>query len=400
MSLFWPGPGRALQGHLEMFARVDQARSWVAAHQGRVVPDSELEAAPRLFRQRLRLMTTMGDNVGIVDGHSLTDLDHPHQAHTVRNVQRACGLINTEHELLDRGETHYLSHHILTSIAAAAEASDDEPLFPTDLPCPNGLLVFEYPFIIPDLHPTTGAVVPELRMPVRAIGWSAQQVHAVEDGEMVPHDGIFYSVYTDLEAWDALFVTSVREHLPEEYAMFREVYDNPDIDPMWCIDNSGWAFGKSWRRSPLDQPRDAFESGEIHSTVATVRRLLLAIFRFEWQRILVPETYRPSRAEHRRALRAGMKLEDGYVKVLRLRRHVEAEARGEQPPTGDQLAYDHQWMVRGHPRRQWFPSLGPARNPDGSWNPDSHRQIWIEPFTKGNPYAPLVVGHDVTAVVR
>ena len=94
-----------------------------------------------------------------------------------------------------------------------------------------------------------------------------------------------------------------------------------------------------------------------------------------------------------------VKLEDGYVKILRLRRHVEAEARGEKPDS-DPLAYDHQWLVRGHPRRQWFPSLGPARNEDGSFNVDSHRLIWIEPFVKGNPYAPLVIGHNVTAVVR
>ena len=142
------------------------------------------------------------------------------------------------------------------------------------------------------------------------------------------------------------------------------------------------------------------EHGETHQTVAYVRRFMLALWRFCWQRILVPETYRPSRHETKRALRAGLTLEDGYVKVLRLRRHVEAELRGETVDAGDPLAYDHQWIVRGHPRRQWFPSLGPARNDDGSFNIDSHRLIWIEPHLKGNPYAPVVIGHNVTAIVR
>ena len=94
-----------------------------------------------------------------------------------------------------------------------------------------------------------------------------------------------------------------------------------------------------------------------------------------------------------------MTLEDGYVKILRLRREVEAEARGENVDS-DEWRRDHQWIVRGHPRRQWFPSLGPARNEDGSFNQDSHRLIWIEPHVAGNPYGPLVIGHNVVAAVR
>ena len=126
---------------------------------------------------------------------------------------------------------------------------------------------------------------------------------------------------------------------------------------------------------------------------------MLSYFRLTWQRLLVTQTYKPSRPEQQHALRAGLKLEDGYIKVVRLRRHVEMEARGERVD-GDQLAYDYQWVVRGHPRRQWFPSLGPARNPDGTFNESSHRLIWIDPHVKGNPFGPLVVGNNVTVAVR
>jgi len=348
----------------------------------------------------------MADNIGISiihDGRAMGDQDHPGVMATERNLLRAGSLIATEHEMLNKGETHYISHHISTAVAAAAETADDEPLFPTDLPCPHGLMVFEYPLIFPDLHPVTGAVVPELKMPIRAIGWSTQtvQVRNPDTKLLEPNQGIFYAMYTDIEAWKTLFLTSVQEHLPDEWEAHKDLYDTAETtrDSMWCIDTSGWAFGTSWRRGGGDLPREAFEQGEIHDTVARTRRFLLAMWRFEWQRILVPQVHKPSRAEHRQAARVGMKLEDGYIKVLRLRRHVEAEARGEHV-SGDQLAYDYQWLVRGHPRRQWFPSLGPARNPDGSFNHDSHRLIWIEPFTKGNPYAPLVVGHAVTSVVR
>jgi hypothetical protein len=405
-GVMWSGPGKALQAHLGMFERVDRTRNWMISVAGREVTQRMLESAPDLFRQRARLMTTMADNIGITvvqDGHTMSDQDHPQAMATQRNLLRASSLINTEHELLNQGETHYVSHHIVAAVEAAAEAADDEPLFPTDLPCPHGLMVFEYPLILPDLHPTTGVVMDELRMPIRAIGWSTQtvQVRNRDTGELEPHPGIFYALYTDQDAWKALFLPSVKEHLPDEYDEYQPLYDGVETthDPMWCIDSSGWAFGTSWKRGGNDLPREAFEQGQIHDMVARVRRFILAMWRFEWARILVPQVHKPSRAEHRQAARAGRKLEDGYVKVLRLRRHVEAEARGEHI-SGDQLVHDCQWMVRGHPRRQWFPSLGPARNPDGSFNADSHRLMWIEPHTKGNPYAPLRVGHNVTAVVR
>jgi hypothetical protein len=90
--------------------------------------------------------------------------------------------------------------------------------------------------------------------------------------------------------------------------------------------------------------------------------------------------------------------EDGHIKVLHLRR-TEQAARREGESDAD-YARRHQWIVRGHWRRQWYKSLGPARHADGTFNEASHRLIWIDPFLAGNPFGPLVVGHNVTAAVR
>jgi hypothetical protein len=409
VSVMWSGPGRALQFHLDLFRYVDRAHTWIDTHAGGVtVP--QLAAAPPTMRQRLRLMSSMAAVLaddGTVNGVSVaTQRDSDEIVTTQGNINRATGLVNTEYDILNRGETHYVSHHIMATVAAAADQCGDEPLFPTDLPAQQGLIVFEYPLLIPDLHPDTGEIVPELEMPVRAIAWGQSDGVYTPKGDgsglSVPMPGIFYALYTDAETWRALFVPSIQRVLPDVWAESEDLYtdDPPDRDPFWCVDSSGWTYAIPWRRSTALGPTEARELGETHQTVAYVRRFLLALWRFQWQRILIPETYRPSRHETKRAHRAGLALEDGYVKVLRLRRHVEAEARGEHVDAGDPLAYDHQWLVRGHPRRQWFPSLGPARNEDGSFNVDSHRLIWIEPHTKGNPYAPLVVGHNVTAVVR
>lgn len=50
--------------------------------------------------------------------------------------------------------------------------------------------------------------------------------------------------------------------------------------------------------------------------------------------------------------------------------------------------YQHRWVVRGHWRRQYYPSRG------------SHMPIWINPHIKGPEGAPLKTGERVNAWVR
>ena len=106
--------------------------------------------------------------------------------------------------------------------------------------------------------------------------------------------------------------------------------------------------------------RDARRQGTKIVGPSFIRRWLLAYFRWTWQRIVVSVPHHPDRAAGRRMDRAGFDLIDGYVKVMRLRRTVELKAHGERWMASTS---DHQWIVRGHWRRQWYRSLGPARLP-------------------------------------
>jgi hypothetical protein len=408
MGTLWSGPGKALEYHLDMFRAVERTKRWVDQHAGRKTTEWSM---PGLLQQRLNLMTAMetgGLGAFPADGSSLAEMrKDPDYALRQANVERAVGLVSNEYQILNEGETHYVSHHIASSITEAAEHSYAEPLYETDIPARHGLIVFEHPLLINDLHPDTGKVVEGLTMPVRAIGWMlSNEIYIrgeggklyTEDEGYLPTSGIFYTLYTDVEAFETFYVASCNNLVPEDERNLAKTLEDARILRSWAIDTSAWAFKTPWSAGIDERPRDQYEIGQVHSNVAWMRRWLLAYFRWTFQRILVPTTYKPSKPELKRAARAGHPI-DGHIKVLRLRREYEADQRGEKPES-DPMRWSYQWIVRPHPRRQHYPSLGPARNEDGSFNPDSHRQIWIESYAKGNPMGPLVVGHNVTVSVR
>ena len=71
-------------------------------------------------------------------------------------------------------------------------------------------------------------------------------------------------------------------------------------------------------------------------------------------------------------------------------RGVRLRERSVDNPSGDVLdravSWSHSWMVRGHNRAQWYPSI------------QAHKVIWIAPYLKGPEDAPLKM--PVYQVVR
>jgi hypothetical protein len=113
-------------------------------------------------------------------------------------------------------------------------------------------------------------------------------------------------------------------------------------------------------------------------TVSTAQGDLTRFMQTLWRLMqqTIAETYRerPSRASRRRAERAGAV--EKYVTVIRLRRPHRPPAEGHVPA---EVEWTHRWLVRGHWRNQWFPSMS------------AHRAIWISPFVKGPEDKPLEV---------
>lgn len=93
------------------------------------------------------------------------------------------------------------------------------------------------------------------------------------------------------------------------------------------------------------------------------------------QRVAEETVAHVDRAARRRMAREGK--EPPPVRVIAIRG---ASAHG----GGDgSREYVHRWIVRGHWRRQWYPSI------------QSHRPIWITPYVKGPEDAPLLGGEKV-----
>jgi hypothetical protein len=112
-------------------------------------------------------------------------------------------------------------------------------------------------------------------------------------------------------------------------------------------------------------------------------RLVFAAFRLAAQRGLVEQdTTRTPRSERRRTARLGLPERD--VRVARIRRTVHDS--GTENGTGQGREYQHRWVVRGHWRNQWYPTV------------EAHRPIWISPHVKGPDDAPLIGGERVTSV--
>jgi hypothetical protein len=122
-------------------------------------------------------------------------------------------------------------------------------------------------------------------------------------------------------------------------------------------------------------------SSPIGEPAEKVNDLFSRIFTF-WtliqQRIGLPQKVRMSRAARRRAEREmAFPPEFGEIRVIALRR-VNRHSFDDRDSDSEGVDWSHRWIVGGHWRNQWYPSI------------DDHRQIWINPYIKGPDDKPFV----------
>jgi hypothetical protein len=300
-----------------------------------------------------------------------------------------------EADMLFDAIPHYVSADIVNEVNEAVVTMEPEVLFPTDIITPAGFAVLEVPFLTTDLNPDTGDVAPGVHNAVRAIGWRVNDGIAgwnADTGRYEQRGGVDLFLYTSVGDYLEVYVPSLREQLAIDAAVPPGDWRN-DVRNLLTIDVAPWSFGTSWvpRRNADHAP------GTVIHSIGEIRRWFLAFMRLCWQENIIRTrhddlTDRPTRRRWERE-RPGTNLD---LQVLRLRRNVYPDAA--ETGTGSPLGY--RVKVRGFWRRQWYPSLGQARLPDGSMNPESHRLVWIEEHWRGPEDGDIRSPLKATSVVR
>jgi hypothetical protein len=287
-----------------------------------------------------------------------------------------------------RGETVFVSESVMAVVASASRTMEPEPIYATDLLYDHGLLIFQEPIVVSDLHPRTGKLDERLVLPIRAIGWKKSDHVRRKDGTI--GEGVLMIPYTDHDG-RVVFRESMRRLAMEENDEAFIFAEPPVKRGLMATDFLPWAFGVNWSigsETEYDFETRTFKG--LLSTVGEVRLFFLSLMRFAWQEIVKVQREavdRPVRREAQRVLK-DRDYSDGAC-VLRLRREVNYQARGD---SGTPLRF--RVVVRGHWRRQWYRSLGP------STSAEAHRTIWIDPHIRGDEALPIKEKHKVTAITR
>lgn len=131
-----------------------------------------------------------------------------------------------------------------------------------------------------------------------------------------------------------------------------------------CIFGAGIPYGSTYP--------DDFGSAAAPAAHVTTTLTMLAFLASPY---IPQEVRRVDRAARREAIRAGKPVDDDAVTFVTLRRPEGGRReRGEETDVN----WQHRWLVNGHVRAQWYPSE------------QAHRLIWIAPYIKGPPDAPML----------
>jgi hypothetical protein len=143
---------------------------------------------------------------------------------------------------------------------------------------------------------------------------------------------------------------------------------------------SNYEFSMYGIRDGLDYP-DGIADPQAREGVGQI----LAALAFLAAEVIDVEASRIPRPE-RRAIKKANQPEPAPVSVVRLRRASQTT----EPQTSDSAGskYSTRWLVSGHLRNQWYPSLG------------RHKLIYIPPHIKGPEGAPLNESRPTVRVVR
>jgi hypothetical protein len=275
--------------------------------------------------------------------------------------------------LLIEAPTYWVAAEMLDVVDHAAESIQNETMQIGDLPSPSGFALLERPIGNKDARGrwTTW----------RAISWTTRTASLDEDPPAVAFT--FYvdardrtdEVNQDLARQFPESFHDVSTHYPFQISHVGDVRFGHDYGSDLAL-HASESLAETLVDDVDDEGRHVLPAAEIHELAQRTVKWLRTFWRLMQQRIGHPRVERPDRAVARRLARSKAPVPiSTEVQVITLRRYAEAQ----EPVGGADPSWSHRWMVGGHWRNQYYPSL------------DDHRQIWIAPYVKGDPSLPLVI---------
>lgn len=291
-------------------------------------------------------MFQQGVTVGTAAAHVAQAFDPESAARELRDA---------EARRLRMAELYFVTSQMTDLAVTASQTLPEFTLVPQDLPSPHGLVVFEKSFA------TTVTSENQTALPIVAVAWGPWHIARPSWSR----GGVWLDFYTSTDlnlATDYLGHLSQSERLAIRTRLGALCHDNEAQIP---FDN------KPIGRGGGDDTNNWLE------VIRTVWMLM-------GQTIAALRDVRADRATSRRLVRARSYRPDALVRIIELRRRQAVES-GPEDATRE---YYHQWIVRGHWRNQWYPSL------------NANRPVWIAPHIKGPEGAPLLGGEKIHALKR
>lgn len=256
--------------------------------------------------------------------------------------------------ILRNAPLHYVDRRFSHLVGAAASSMPPSPLALHDLPTPCGLMYFSEPLLDGRSQ--------------KPAHWIALWDSFDNEDRTARDIGLIVHWMVDREA---KWVRSGLAEAAQERRMNRdmEAWARRELFPQFCPSLVCQVrFGETYSKDLADPPP---------GTPNWMLRYLLATWHIQRQRLTTTRLVRPQRPAARRLTRAG-DTSDHAVRVITLR-SLDPQSTGAVASH----EYHHQWIVRGHWRQQWYPTIS------------DHRPVWIAPHLKGPDGAPLLGGERV-----
>lgn len=260
-------------------------------------------------------------------------------------------------EAMAKAELFWISEEMSELCRDAVDGLTEAHLGRDLWPADYGFMVFATPVQV-EGHEWKNDNDPALE-PIRALGWYL-------DGSEVT-----VLMFVDLD--DMVSATLMRVHGEVDPARHRERVASftAELGMKWLSPATGDAY-------PIDRP---YRLEEHPGEGAPAGFMLSTVWLLMGQRGLASTTTGVPEPKNKAARRrqAPLRKQLDAVRIIELRSGTDHAAAY----AGTTRAYRHRWMVKGHWRQQWYPSLG------------MHRPVWVAPYVKGPEGAPLLTGEKV-----